>query len=129
MDHSRIDYAGPTDKYPGTQRTEGLGGYARMYNQPNNWRYWADVYLDYSRARVVLANNADINKATIIEPQIPSSWSNTSIGITVNLGKFTAGQTAYLFVYDPSGVPNSTGLPITVGGSSGTSPPSPPSLY
>ena len=126
----RINYAGPTDKYPGKQRTEGPGGYARMYGQTNNWRYWSDVYFDYSRARVVLANNANIAKATIIEPQIPSSWSNSSIGISVNLGKFTSGQTAYLFVFDPTGVPNTTGLPITVGGGSssggGTAPPGPP---
>lgn len=90
-----------------------------MYNQPNNWRYWADVYLDYSLARVVLANNANLNNATIREPQISSAWSTSSISFSVNLGKFTAGQTAYLFVFDPSGVPNTTGYPITVGGSSG----------
>lgn len=115
----RINYAGSTDKYPGNSRTEGIGGYARMYNQPNNWRYWADVYLDYSLARVVLANNANLNNATIREPQISSAWSTSSISFSVNLGKFTAGQTAYLFVFDPSGVPNTTGYPITVGGSSG----------
>jgi hypothetical protein len=122
----RINYAGSTDKYPGNTRTEGPGGYTNMYGNSNNWRYWDDVYLDYSLARVVLANNADITKATIIEPQIPSSWSDGSIGITVNLGKFTAGQTAYLFVYDPTGAHNSAGLPITVGSSAGTAPPSAP---
>ncbi len=112
----RINYAGSTNKYPGTTRTEGIGGYARMYGQPDNWRYWADVYLDYSRARVVLANNADISQATIIEPQIPTTWSDSSIGITANLGQFTVGQTAYLFVFDPTGTPNTTGLPVAITG-------------
>lgn len=115
----RVSYTGHTDRYAGTQRSEGIGGYARMYPQSNNWRYFADIYLDYSRARVVLANDATLAKATIIESQIPSAWSASSISFSVNLGKFTTGQTAYLFVFDPSGVPNTTGYPITVGDSSG----------
>lgn len=115
----RINYAGSTDRYPGTDRTDCLGGYARMYGQPNNWRYFADVYLDYSRARVVLANNASLTSSTVIEPQIPSSWSAGSINVSVNLGRFTTGQTAYLFVFDPTGVPNATGFPITVGSGAG----------
>ena len=42
----RVDYFGPTDNMSGSVRSEGIGGYARMYNQPTNWRYFADVYLD-----------------------------------------------------------------------------------
>ena len=110
-----IDYSGATDRYDDTARSEAVGGYARNYNQPSNWRYWADVYLDYSPARVVLANNADLSSATIREVQIPTSWNATSIRVSVNLGTFSAGQTAYLFVFDPTGVPNATGFPITIG--------------
>jgi hypothetical protein len=99
----KINYVGRTDRYAGMDRTEGVGGYARS-RSTNNWRYFADVYLDYTPARVVLANNANLNAATIIETQIPSSWSTTSISFAANLGKFTSGQTAYLFVVSPSGL-------------------------
>jgi len=115
----RVDYRGTTDRYPGTQRSEAIGGYARVTNS-NNWRYFADIYLDHSRARVVLANNASLSSATIIEPQIPSAWSDGSISAQVNLGKFTAGQTAYLFVVDPSGVVSSSGYPVKIGGTTTT---------
>lgn len=128
----RINYVGPTDKYAGTSRTVGIGGYARGYGNANNRRYFADAYVDTSFARVVLANNANLSSATIIEPQIPVSWNTSSIGVTVNLGKFSQGQTAYLFVVDPSGVASSTGFPITVGGTSSggapTAPTAPSSL-
>src|SRR5690606_26685202 len=115
----RVDYRGTTDRYPGTQRSEAIGGYARVTNS-NNWRYFADIYLDHSRARVVLANNASLSSATIIEPQIPSAWSDGSISAQVNLGKFTAGQTAYLFVVDPSGVVSASGYPVKIGGTTTT---------
>jgi hypothetical protein len=123
----KVNYVGPTDKYPGTQRTEGIGGYARRYGQANNWRYFADVYLDYSLARVVLANNADLSRATIVETQVPTAWSASSITASVNLGKFTNGQSAYLFVFDSSGARNTTGIPVTAGGGSTAKTPSPPS--
>lgn len=125
----RLSYSGITDgpkaagtssgSWSGNTRTEVIGGFGRPYGKPNNWRYFADVYYDYSLARVVLANNANLSNATIIEPQIPSSWSSGSINVSVNLGKFTAGQTAYLFVFDSSGAPNATGFPVTVGGTGG----------
>jgi len=121
----KINYSGRTDAMPETARSEGVGGYARSMSQ-NNWRYFADVYLDYSRARVVLTNNADYSRATIIEPQVPSSWSSGSINVTVNLGKFSSGQTAYLFIFDPSGQRNVTGFPVTAGGTVGGGQLSPP---
>jgi len=121
------NYLGSTDKYPGTARTIGIGGYARNYGQPNNWRYFADVYIDTSLARVVLANNQTLSKATIIEPQIPSSWADGSISFTVNLGKFTTGQTAYLFVFDATGTSNAIGFPVTAGGGAAAVAISPPS--
>lgn len=124
-----INYSGPTEgpaapgvegdgSWPGTMRSFVIGGYGNPYGQPKNWRYFADVFLDYTLARVVLANNADLSKATVIEPQIPTSWSPSSVTFSVNLGQHTSGQTAYLFVVDPSGTHNSTGFPVTVGGTS-----------
>jgi len=110
----RVSYSGHTDRYSTNQRSEGIGGYARQQNQPNNWRYFADIYLDYSLARVVLADDPNLSQATIIEPQIPSVWAPGAITVTVNLGKFASGQKAYLFVFDPTGVHNAIGYPISV---------------
>lgn len=121
-----VDYRGSTDKYPGTKRSIGIGGYARMQGQPDNWRYFADVYLDTSLARVVLANNQSLANATVIENQVPSAWSNSSITASVNLGTFSSGQTAYLFVVDAGGVVNSTGVPVTIGGGATTKTPNAP---
>jgi chitodextrinase len=110
----KINYAGPTDRYAGNTRSEGIGGYARS-RSTNNWRYFADAYLDYTRARVVLANNPSLSLATIIEPQVTTNWSGTSIGVSVNLGRLTSGQTAYLFVIDPAGTANAAGFPVVLG--------------
>ncbi len=123
--HDVLSYAGPTDRYSGTRRTIGVGGYARMQGYSANWRYFADVYLDTTLARVVLADKPTLSLSTIIEAQIPSAWSDGSITATVNLGKFVPGQTAYLFVIDSTGTASVAGLPVAVGGTAAT--PSPPS--
>lgn len=108
-----MNYAGPTDKFRGTARTIGIGGWS-LIKAPHNWRYFADIYLDTSLSRIVLANNAVLSQATIVENQIPSSWSDTVITASVNLGQFQAGQTAYLFVVDSTGTPSASGLPVSV---------------
>lgn len=115
-----INYTGSTDKYPGTQRTIGIGGYARMQGYTSNWRYYDDVYLDTTLSRVVLADKPVLSQATVIENQIPSAWSDSSITATVNLGQFTQGQPAYLFVVDSSGTANASGLAVTTGGNAAT---------
>jgi hypothetical protein len=104
-----------TDAMSGTTRSDAIGGYQRALTA-NSWRYFADVYLDYTPARVVLANNPVLSAATITETQIPIAWSASSISVSVNLGKFTAGQTAYVFVVDPTGTPSTTGAPVVVTG-------------
>jgi hypothetical protein len=114
--HQVMNYVGPTDTFPGTRRTVGIGGYARMEGYTSNWRYFDDVYLDTTLARVVLADTPVLSQATIIENQIPSAWSDGSITATVNLGKFAQGQTAYLFVVDASGTPSASGVAVTAGG-------------
>ena len=93
----------------GTQRTIAIGGYARMQGYTTNWRYFDDIYIDTSLARVVLADKPALSEATIIENQIPTAWSDGSITATVNLGKFTQGQTAYLFVVGLRAVPRQPG--------------------
>ncbi len=109
-----VTYAGITDPYSGTARSAGPGGFVRACGSVNNRRYFADLYMDTTPQRVVLANNANYAATTITELQIPTSWSDTSIGITVNLGTFSAGQTAYLFVLNSTGTPSAAGFAVTV---------------
>jgi hypothetical protein len=109
----KINYVGRTDSYAGNMRTEGIGGYATSRNT-NNWRYFTDVYLDYTPARIVLANSANLSTANIVENQIPTNWSDTSIDFAVNLGKFNSGQTAWLFVVNLCGQPSNSGLQVPI---------------
>lgn len=98
-----VDYAGSTDKYPGTARTIAIGGFARMSGQPTNWRYFDDIYLDYGLSRVVLADSPTLAKAKVVEIQIPQSWTDSQITATANLGKFAPSQAVYVFVVDSTG--------------------------
>ena len=125
--HQVMNYAGITDNYGGTRRTISVGGYARMQGYTSNWRYFDDVYVDTTLSRVVLADKPVLSQATIVENQIPSVWSDSSITAQVNLGKFTQGQAAYLFVVDASGTVSATGLALTAGGT--TVMPNPPSAF
>jgi hypothetical protein len=118
-----MNYQGPTDRYSGDRRSIAIGGYARV-EVPSNWRYYADAYIDTSLQRVVLANKPVLTQATIIENQIPSTWSDGSISATVNLGQFNQGETAYLFVVDATGTPSAKGLAVTAGGPAAPRPPS-----
>ena len=90
------------------------------------FRYFDDVYIDKTMARVMLANNQNYSSATIIEPQIPSAWSAGSITCTVNLGNLPDQSTSYLFVFDSNNDRNSTGFPVTIGGGGDQEPPTPP---
>ena len=127
------EYArGPWANYPKENdlRFIGLGGFARVERQNNgvnSFRYFAGVYMDTTRARVVLGNNQDYTSCTIMEPQIPASWSNSAITVQVNLGTLPDSGTAYLFVFDANNNHNQTGFPVTTGGSSADiTPPDPP---
>jgi hypothetical protein len=63
-----------------------------MQGCSSNWRYYDDVYLDTTLSRVVLADNPVLTLATIIENQIPVSWSDSSIAATVNPGTVHPGS-------------------------------------
>ena len=112
-----MNYAGRTDGRAGSSVSVGFGGYSSTYpiSPTNNFRYFADVYIDFTAARVLLANNSSLSSATVIEPQIPSRWTDGAIDVAVNAGKLTTGQTAYLFVVDSKGARNANGLPVVVG--------------
>jgi hypothetical protein len=93
----------------------------------NACRYFDDVYVDNTFARVVLADNSNYQLATIIEPQIPSTWASGQITVSINLGRFPSNSTAYLFVFDSNNDHNSTGYPVMIGGGGGGDPlPAPP---
>jgi len=105
---------------PAARAETVFGGYAREAGSSeaykNNWRYYADIYYDHSWARVILANNANYSAATVVEPQVPNTWSSSSVTAKVNLGKLPDTGTAYLFVFDAQNNRNSTGYPVTLGG-------------
>jgi len=82
---------------------------------PDMFKFFDDVYIDNSIARVVLANNATYSSATIVEPQIPSAWAAGEITATVNQGKLPDGEDAYLFVFDSDNTANGTGYTVTFG--------------
>lgn len=97
----RMNYNGTTASGSLGLRNEGIGGFVRCAGYSNNWRYFADVYLDNSLARVVLANNVNLSNANIIEPQVPSSWSDNSVKVNINRGRLgNLGTGTYLFVFD-----------------------------
>ncbi len=109
-----------------------IGGFYRReacapsghYTSDDAFRYFDDIYIDTSLARVMLANNSNYNQATVVEPQIPSAWSSNLITVKVNLGKFPSSGSAYLFVFDSNNNHNSVGYPVTIGG--GNPPPAAP---
>ncbi|NLX17745.1 MAG: hypothetical protein GXY53_00480 [Desulfobulbus sp.] len=87
-----------------------------------------DIYVQTgTQARVELCSGSTWSNRGKCEIQVPTSWSASSIPITVNTGNFTSGSSAYLYVVDSSGTANSSGYRVSVGGtSSGGNEPTPP---
>jgi len=112
-------YNGPTDAYDGTSRTEAVGGFSRLGGS-NNYRYFSDIYLDYTLQRVVICSTATWNSGGRIETQIPTAWSDESITVTVNQGIFGDGDTAHLFVVNAAGVPSAGEMIIFGAGEAGS---------
>ena len=79
------------------------------------------VYVDTTRARVEIGDNAVWASCTHREIQIPTAWADGAISVTVNQGIF-ADETAYLFVVDDAGVA-SDGYEIAVGEVADSTPP------
>lgn len=77
-------------------------------------RVWVDdVYVDTTWARVMVGNASSYAACTHLVPQIPMSWSNTSITITAHRGALQRIDTPYLYVIDEHGSVNAGGLPLT----------------
>jgi len=77
--------------------------------------YWDDLYVDNTWSRVILGNASTLSTSTQREIQVPTNWTDGSVTISVNAGKFTSGQSVYLYVIDSSGTVNSFGYLVTVG--------------
>ena len=83
--------------------------------QPTLERWWDEMYIDTTQARIEIGNNSVWGSCTHREIQIPTAWSATEITVTINQGTFAAEETAYLFVVDSDGTVSS-GYEIEIGG-------------
>jgi hypothetical protein len=79
--------------------SQGDHAFDQLYVETGTWQ------------RVVLANAPVLAQASIVEPQIPTAWSDTSIVVKSRVGRLPPG-TAYLFVCDANGVFNDTGFSV-----------------
>lgn len=117
-------YNGPTDKYTSTtSRNEAIGGFTRNID-PNNWRYFNDLYLDWTLARVVIGNASSYSACTVREVQPPTDWSTGKISLVFNQGRLANSSQAWVYVIDSTGAVNSSGFPVTIGASTPTGAPS-----
>ena len=81
------------------------------------YRYYGDIYIDGTLARIYIGDSQDYSACKHLELQVPKTWTNNSISFTFNQGSFNSGDTAYLFVVDKDGNA-SGGKQITIGGGS-----------
>ena len=82
------------------------------------WRaiYFDDVYVDSTQARVELGNSNQWETCTHREIQVPTSWGDTELSVTINAGTFVADDDVYLYVVDREGNVNATGYELLMGG-------------
>jgi len=82
-------------------------------------QYISEMYVDTTRARVEIGDNADWNACTKREIQIPTAWLDGVVSVQFNAGSFQSGDQAYAFVVDRDGN-HSGGYPFVVGTDYGT---------
>lgn len=115
---------------------------AAQFDQIRIGHYWADdgvpdcaanggarvytdnVYLDTSWARVEIGDAPTYAASRQREIQIPTAWSDGSVAIRFNAGRFAPGTTVYLYVTDANNV-TSAGRPVVIG-AAGVAPPNAP---
>lgn len=103
-----------------------LGGAFLAQDTPADARgkiYLDNVYLDTTLSRVMICKESTFSARKHCEHQVPSSWSGTSVVVTVNNGAMASGDTKYLYVADSTGATNATGFLLSAGsgGEIGTS--------
>ncbi|VAW70586.1 hypothetical protein MNBD_GAMMA10-1273, partial [hydrothermal vent metagenome] len=74
--------------------------------------YIDDVYIDNTLARVELCEGSTWATRGVCNPQPPIKWSNSSVQVTVNLGEWLAGTSAYLYVVNAAGDAGTTGYQV-----------------
>ena len=95
--------SGVTDKW----QTCMLPFYYGNGGTGENW--YDDVYISKSKARVEIGNSSTWSGCSTRQIQGVTSWSNSSIGIEVNLGSFGSVSGRYLYVVDDNGTVNANG--------------------
>jgi hypothetical protein len=100
--------ANPQDIYSIMTPLCGLDDYSNII------MYMDEAYVDGSRCRVVMTNTSTYSSWTkwAIQPII--AYSDTNVTVKKNRGMFTVGDTAYLHVFNSSGVRVHTSSAITV---------------
>jgi hypothetical protein len=94
-----------------TTRWAHIGGYSDAAPNTNNFRYFNDIYIDVTRARVVLTDNATYASSTKIAPQPPltaaagngNGWTASAIDVEVNLAEFTQSDDIHCHVFHDDG--------------------------
>lgn len=98
-----------------------IGTNAKQLKLQESWI--SEIYFDNSLQRVVLGNAENYSDVTHRELQLPNTWSDREVTLTLNLGELDFNDGVYLYVFDKKGIPNKTGFPLC----SGDSCPVPPS--
>jgi len=78
---------------------------------PKGRRYWDELYVDVTRARVEISDSPTWGGATHKEIQIPTAWASSEITATLNRGSLTGD--IYAYVIDSDGLVNSDGIAVT----------------
>lgn len=89
-----------------------------------------DVYIAYgdnAMARVEIGNASTYSACTKLSVAVPNAWSASSITATWYEGELRSGDQAYVYIFDSTGTPNSTGYAVTIGGGAPVAPPAAPS--
>jgi hypothetical protein len=84
--------------------------------------YYDDVYFDNTPARVEIGNSAEWSSCTQRVIQELVEWSATRIVFNIDASKFGTSGNHWVYVIDPQGAVNQTGIPLGAGTS-----PAPPS--
>ena len=89
--------------------------YMADYSGGDKEYFTDDMFVNFTRARVEIGDNAVYANCTHREIQPALTWSDTGITGTFNQGSFKTGDKVYFFVIDENGIP-SDGYPVTIGG-------------
>lgn len=92
------------DRNPGTARKLTIGHFGRPYSEGgNNWRFWSDIYLDTSWARIVIGEGDTLESSKVRASQVPTAWSPRSITFQCRQGAHSELAGKSLFVVRPDG--------------------------